>query len=73
MAKYRVIEERRGNGEIITHRETDDEFHAKSEAKRLVSETHNNCYVQRLDGERWQTGSVVYFWYFDRVAFYNRW
>lgn len=72
MYKYRVAESIK-YGETVYHREFDDEYDAKCDAKRIVSETHHICYVQRFNGEKWQEGSVMYMWMFDRVCFYNRW
>lgn len=70
MYKYRVIE-CPVNVQEIPHPETDSEEDAKADAKRIVSETHNHCVIERFNGEKWERGSITYFWYFSRVCFYN--
>ena len=70
MYKYRVLE-CPSDGPAITHPETESEDEAKSQAKQNVAETHHTCYIERYDGEKWQRGSIRYFWYFDRVCFWN--
>jgi hypothetical protein len=72
MYKYRVIESPHNLPEIA-HPEVDSKDEAKAEAKRTVFDTHNTCFIERFNGQQWQRGSVMYFWYFERVCFYNRW
>lgn len=71
MYKYRVIELPE-NEEEIKHPEMDSQDDAKEMAKRIVSETHNWCEIERFNGQEWQRGSIIYMWYFSRVCFYNR-
>lgn len=70
MFKYRVVESPANQPEIA-HREVASEDEAKTEAKRTVSDTHNTCFIERFNGEQWQRGSIKYFWYFERVCFWN--
>ena len=70
MYKFRVLE-CPANKQAIIHPETDSEETAKSLAKQIVAETHHTCYLERFNGEKWQRGSIRYFWYFDRVCFWN--
>lgn len=68
--KYRVIECPCNEPKII-HLEVDDEDDAKTEAKRIVFEKHNACFIERFDGDQWEMGSIRYFWYFGQVCFWN--
>ena len=70
MYKYRVME-CPANEPEVAHAEVLSEEEAKSEAKRIVSETHNTCFIERFNGEKWQRGSVRYMWMFERVCFWN--
>lgn len=70
MYKYRAIE-CVADGQTIAHCETESEFDAKMDAKRIVNETHHSCLIQRYDGHEWQTGSICYTWVFDRVCYWN--
>lgn len=63
MYKYRITE--------MPEREFSSEDDAKKFAKEFVAETHKTCFVERFNGEKWQRGSVRYFWYFGRVCFWN--
>ena len=72
MYKYRVAESV-ANGKTVYHGEFDNENDAKCCAKTLVAKTHNTCFIQRYNGEKWQEGSVMYLWMFEHVCFYNRW
>ena len=71
MYKYRVIELPE-NGEEIKHPEMYSQDAVKEMVKRIVSETHNMCMVERFNGHEWQRWSILYMWYFNRVCFYNR-
>lgn len=71
MFKFRVIEEPDGQPVVVHPDEFDSEFQAKEEAKRIVRETHNTCFIERFNGSEWQRGSIRYFWYFDHVCFWN--
>lgn len=66
MYMYRVLE-----APDIVHEAHDSEEAAKSEAKRIVAETHHDCFIERFNGEEWQRGSIKYFWSFDHVCFWN--
>lgn len=70
MYKYRAIESL-PNGEYREHRITHSEDIAKTDAKRIVAETHHICFVERFDGEKWERGSIRYWWLYNRVCFYN--
>ena len=70
MYKYRLIESPAGKPEIA-HPELDSELEAKDKAKEIVAKTHNTCFVERFNGQKWQRGSIRYIWYFDRVCFWN--
>lgn len=70
MYRYRVVE-CPSNERAIVHGGIATEDAAKSEAKRIVSETHGTCFIERFNGEEWQRGSIRYMWMFDRVCFWN--
>ncbi len=68
--KYRVVECPPNEPEI-PHSPCDDESQVKVDAKKTVAETHNTCFIERFDGNKWQRGSIRYFWQFGRVCYWN--
>lgn len=70
MYKYRAVEYPQGNSAIL-HQEFESEEDAKKDAKRIVAETHNTCFIERYNAKQWERGSIRYFWSFDHVCFWN--